>query len=56
MMIPIDVDEGTHERLEALAPPGRPARLRHRAHAEVLRQLDLRRVMSEERERANQQD
>ncbi len=58
MMIRIDVDEGTHERLEALArgvdlPVSDIVRSLSHASAEDLRRLDLRRVMREAAERAD---
>ena len=59
MMIRIDVDQGTHKRLEALGclvdlPVCDIVRTLSYASSEVLRQLALRRVMSEQRERADQ--
>ena len=54
-MIRIDVDEGTHARLEALGrrvglPVGDIVRTLSYAKFEVLMQLDVRRVMREQRE------
>lgn len=59
MMVRIDVDESTRDRFEALAheaglPVCDTVRTLSHASSEVLRRLDLRRVMAEEREREAQ--